>query len=213
MAKSLTSRLEDAPRRFRAHAPVKGQEAMRRIYATVDSIGALFEYAEGISCIEMKNGVVIPVALDVDALNQKIYDTNDDVVDLYAVTGDAVTQVAATVFRTSFNHAVQEDTRDGLSIVAYMHADYDANKFQRVTFSFEDVQSLQAAGPTKAPMTLVHMDSGKQVAGYRAFYVDMSLDVFTARVDTAKQRGDSELDLCAFTRPQKNNGKDMFSPT
>ena len=76
-----------------AQAPLEAG-GFRKIYYEQNRIDHIFEYDAETAGIRLQDGVVIPVALPVDRLYERLYEGRCNLVDLGDVTGAAVKAVA-----------------------------------------------------------------------------------------------------------------------
>lgn len=206
MVRTLTSRTEDFGRRFRAY--VAADDAPRRIYALVADVARLCEgESEATSYIQMNDGMAISVAMDIDALHEKIYGGADDVVDLYPYTEQTpMADMPAMLPQVRnlpvlFNAAAQ-DADGGMLIEAIARKPYETTR-AIVIFNENDVEWA----------TLHEKDAPNSLCGYSVFFnikadapwpfektnrevmIDGRLDEIHRSYREAQARGDKTLVL------------------
>ncbi len=206
-AKSGFGRNPDDDLLIEAQAPIDGG-GFRPVIFRRSRIDYLFGFNDEISGLTLDDGVTIPVAMPLAHLKQKVFQPDEDTdngLDLMAVTGDVVNEVARVRLSRQFNPAaeMQEAKEEKpLEIVAHVHAKKADRQFKRVRFSEKNISFYEPHVERPEKEIWVQLKDGYTAGGFTGFYVPLSLSNFLWYLDSAKKEGRASLDLSEVTRPK-----------
>lgn len=200
-------RLSEDDLLVKAQAPIDAG-GFRPVIFRSNRIDYLFGFNDEISGITLDDGVTIPVALPLSALEQKIYAPDfksAPVLDLMSVTGETVAEVEAIRLSRSFNPAavaVEEKEETPVGIVTFAHAKRDDRQFSRLRFTDKAIRHFEPHFERPDKETWVSLKEGHVANGLSGFYVPIPMPTFMWYLDQAKKEGRATLDITEATRPR-----------
>jgi hypothetical protein len=200
-------RLSEDDLLVKAQAPIDAG-GFRPVIFRSNRIDYLFGFNDEISGITLDDGVTIPVAMPLPALEQKIYapDFKDaPVLDLMFVTGETVAEVEAIRLSRNFNPAavvVEAKAETPVEIVVFAHAKKDDRQFSRLRFTDKAIHYFEPHVERPDKETWISLKEGHAANGLKGFYVPMPMPSFMWYLDQAKKEGRATLDITEATRPR-----------
>jgi len=203
---------------IRVFAPEASGDGYRAVSFEQSRVDYVTEISPGLSALALKSGAKIPVAMDYDALERRVYFTDprdEPVLDLREATGPAAAEAVAPALATDFGATApappeepevvpvaEEGFVNQTVTIAVFARQPQQQNFVMCVFDDTEVDWNSVRGPDgkNGPMTKLEFTSRYGPFDDDEIIFDLPRPVFMELYNKAKMEGKTQLDLRELTR-------------